>query len=94
MILTLAGLQVGSSSEIYPAASYGPILAARGIPVAEFNLDTTPVTHQLKYVTFTPSHMHTAVHCTHTHAPTHTNNRFHFQGKCGATVPEALLTNA
>ena len=73
MILTLlAGLQVGLSSEIYPAASYGPMLAARGIPVAEFNLDTTPVTHQLKYVTFTRPLTCTQPFTVHTHTHLHT----------------------
>ena len=40
--------QVGSSSKIYPAANYGRILAERGVPVAEFNLNATPVTELLE----------------------------------------------
>ena len=44
----LPPLQVGTSSVVYPAASYAPMLAARGVPVAEFNLESTPVTQQLK----------------------------------------------
>ena len=42
--------QVGTSSVVYPAAGYAPMLAARGVPVAEFNLEDTPVTGQLKLV--------------------------------------------
>jgi len=42
-------IQVGSSSQIYPAANYGPMLVARGVPVAEFNLNTTPVTELLNF---------------------------------------------
>lgn len=49
--------QVGTSSVVYPAASFAPLLAMRGIPVAEFNLESTPVTGQLKYV-----HIHTHKH--------------------------------
>ena len=41
--------QVGTSSIVYPAAAYGRILASRGIPCAEFNLTTTPVTELLRY---------------------------------------------
>jgi len=33
---------------VYPAAGYAPMLAVRGIPVAEFNLEATPVTNALK----------------------------------------------
>lgn len=60
-------LLVGTSSVVYPAASYAPMLAARGVPVAEFNLESTPVTQQLGY---------------------------HFQGKCGSTLPEALAPHS
>ena len=41
-------LQVGTSSVVYPAAGYAPMLAARGVPVAEFNLEVTPVTGNFK----------------------------------------------
>ena len=40
-------LQVGTSSVVYPAAGFAPMLAARGVPVAEFNLEDTPVTGTL-----------------------------------------------
>lgn len=42
-------LLVGTSSVVYPAAAFAPLLAMRGIPVAEFNLESTPVTGQLKF---------------------------------------------
>ena len=38
-------LLVGTSSVVYPAAMFAPELASRGIPVAEFNMETTPATH-------------------------------------------------
>lgn len=56
-------LLVGTSSVVYPAAGYAPSLAGRGVPVAEFNLESTQVTGSLRY---------------------------HFQGKCGEILPEAL----
>lgn len=56
-------LVVGTSSVVYPAAMFAPQVSARGVPVAEFNMETTPATN-----TF----------------------RFHFQGPCGKTLPEAL----
>eukprot|EP00062_Callorhinchus_milii_P026269 gi/632988188/ref/XP_007882970.1/ PREDICTED: NAD-dependent protein deacylase sirtuin-5, mitochondrial [Callorhinchus milii] len=34
-------LVVGTSSVVYPAALFGPQVAARGVPVAEFNTDIT-----------------------------------------------------
>lgn len=37
-------LQVGTSSIVYPAAMFGPLIASRGVPVAEFNTKTTPKT--------------------------------------------------
>ena len=40
--------QVGTSSVVYPAAGFAPMLADRGVPVAEFNLEDTPVTGELK----------------------------------------------
>uniref|UniRef100_A0A8C5K0F9 NAD-dependent protein deacylase sirtuin-5, mitochondrial n=1 Tax=Jaculus jaculus TaxID=51337 RepID=A0A8C5K0F9_JACJA len=56
-------LVVGTSSVVYPAAMFAPQVASRGVPVAEFNMETTPAT---------------------------TRFRFHFQGPCGTTLPEAL----
>ncbi|KAK4470864.1 hypothetical protein MN116_006378 [Schistosoma mekongi] len=40
---------VGTSSVVYPAASYVPFLANRGVPVAEINSEVTPTTHLLRY---------------------------------------------
>jgi len=40
-------LVVGTSSVVYPAAMFAPQVARRGVPVAEFNLETTPATNQL-----------------------------------------------
>lgn len=37
-------IKVGTSSVVYPAAGFAPSLAARGIPVAEFNLEVTSST--------------------------------------------------
>lgn len=37
-------LQVGTSSVVYPAAMFAPQVAARGVPVAEFNMEDTPAT--------------------------------------------------
>uniref|UniRef100_UPI00358F53E8 NAD-dependent protein deacylase sirtuin-5, mitochondrial n=1 Tax=Myxine glutinosa TaxID=7769 RepID=UPI00358F53E8 len=37
-------LVVGTSSLVYPAAMLAPQVASRGVPVAEFNLETTPAT--------------------------------------------------
>uniref|UniRef100_A0A8C6QC26 NAD-dependent protein deacylase sirtuin-5, mitochondrial n=1 Tax=Nannospalax galili TaxID=1026970 RepID=A0A8C6QC26_NANGA len=56
-------LVVGTSSVVYPAAMFAPQVASRGVPVAEFNMETTPATNRF---------------------------RFHFQGPCGTTIPEAL----
>ncbi|XP_017384385.1 NAD-dependent protein deacylase sirtuin-5, mitochondrial-like [Cebus imitator] len=56
-------LVVGTSSVVYPAAMLDPQVAVRGVPVAEFNMETTPATNRF---------------------------RFHFQGPCGTTLPEAL----
>lgn len=43
-------LVVGTSSVVYPAASFAPSLANRGIPVAEINVEVTPATHLLQLV--------------------------------------------
>jgi NAD-dependent deacetylase sirtuin 5 len=40
-------LVVGTSSIVYPAAMFAPQVARRGVPVAEFNMETTPATSQL-----------------------------------------------
>merc|ERR1712032_1165384 len=40
-------LVVGTSSVVYPAAMFAPQVAARGVPVAEFNMETTPATQRL-----------------------------------------------
>ncbi|XP_029418685.1 NAD-dependent protein deacylase sirtuin-5, mitochondrial isoform X2 [Nannospalax galili] len=61
--LTMQPLHVGTSSVVYPAAMFAPQVASRGVPVAEFNMETTPATNRF---------------------------RFHFQGPCGTTIPEAL----
>nr|XP_021521031.1 NAD-dependent protein deacylase sirtuin-5, mitochondrial isoform X3 [Aotus nancymaae] len=37
---------VGTSSVVYPAAMFAPQVAARGVPVAEFNMETTPATNR------------------------------------------------
>ncbi|CAI9737849.1 NAD-dependent protein deacylase sirtuin-5, mitochondrial isoform X2 [Octopus vulgaris] len=42
-------LVVGTSSIVYPAAMYAPMLASRGIPVAEFNTEETPATNSLGF---------------------------------------------
>ncbi|KAL8590606.1 NAD-dependent protein deacylase sirtuin-5, mitochondrial [Nucella lapillus] len=42
-------LVVGTSSVVYPAAMFAPQVAARGVPVAEFNIETTGVTNSLGF---------------------------------------------
>ncbi|KAJ8026068.1 NAD-dependent protein deacylase sirtuin-5, mitochondrial [Holothuria leucospilota] len=42
-------LVVGTSSVVYPAAMFAPMLANKGVTVAEFNTEETPATGQLKY---------------------------------------------
>ncbi|XP_028392003.1 NAD-dependent protein deacylase-like [Dendronephthya gigantea] len=42
-------LLVGTSSVVYPAASFAPSLASRGVPVAEFNLEETPATGAFRF---------------------------------------------
>ncbi|KAL1124472.1 hypothetical protein AAG570_001098 [Ranatra chinensis] len=44
-----ACLVVGTSSVVYPAAMYAPALAARNIPVAEFNLEPTSATYDFMF---------------------------------------------
>lgn len=42
-------LVVGASSIVYPAAMFGPRIASRGVPVAEFNIHTTPKSEYFMY---------------------------------------------
>ncbi len=42
-------LVIGTSSVVYPAAMFAPQVAARGVPVAEFNMESTPATHHFGY---------------------------------------------
>ncbi|KAK2148330.1 hypothetical protein LSH36_502g02041 [Paralvinella palmiformis] len=42
-------LVVGTSSVVYPAAMFAPELAARGVTVAEFNIENTPATTRFGY---------------------------------------------
>ncbi|KAK7505218.1 hypothetical protein BaRGS_00003380 [Batillaria attramentaria] len=42
-------LVVGTSSVVYPAAMYAPSVASRGVPVAEFNMETTPATNSFGF---------------------------------------------
>lgn len=42
-------LVVGTSAVVYPAAMFAPKVAARGVPVAEFNIETTPNTSSFGY---------------------------------------------
>uniref|UniRef100_A0A672FG44 NAD-dependent protein deacylase sirtuin-5, mitochondrial n=2 Tax=Salarias fasciatus TaxID=181472 RepID=A0A672FG44_SALFA len=42
-------LVVGTSSVVYPAAMFAPQVAARGVPVAEFNMENTPATMRFQF---------------------------------------------
>uniref|UniRef100_A0A4W4HDW1 NAD-dependent protein deacylase sirtuin-5, mitochondrial n=1 Tax=Electrophorus electricus TaxID=8005 RepID=A0A4W4HDW1_ELEEL len=42
-------LVVGTSSIVYPAAMFAPQVAARGVCVAEFNMESTPATQRFMY---------------------------------------------
>lgn len=42
-------LVVGTSSVVYPAAMFAPMLSSRGVTVAEFNMEETSATSSLKY---------------------------------------------
>lgn len=44
-----ACLVVGTSSVVYPAAMYAPMAAQNGATVAEFNMETTPVTNEFGF---------------------------------------------
>ncbi|EPY82905.1 NAD-dependent protein deacylase sirtuin-5, mitochondrial [Camelus ferus] len=48
------GHLVGTSSVVYPAALFAPQVSARGVPVAEFNMETTPATNRFRYRTPEP----------------------------------------
>ncbi|EMP40397.1 Kinesin-like protein KIF13A [Chelonia mydas] len=41
-------LVVGTSSVVYPAAMFAPQVSARGVPVAEFNMQATPATNRFR----------------------------------------------
>ncbi|VDQ10079.1 unnamed protein product [Trichobilharzia regenti] len=45
-------LVVGTSAVVYPAASFAPSLARRGVPVAEINIEVTPSTDSLQLVSY------------------------------------------
>ena len=49
-------LQVGTSSVVYPAAMFAPQVAARGVPVAEFNIEETPATEEFGLVLYFSSY--------------------------------------
>lgn len=34
---------------VYPAAMFAPQVSARGVPVAEFNMETTQATNKFRY---------------------------------------------
>ncbi|XP_062836754.1 NAD-dependent protein deacylase sirtuin-5, mitochondrial [Anolis carolinensis] len=42
-------LVVGTSSIVYPAAMFAPQVSARGMPVAEFNMQSTPATDRFRF---------------------------------------------
>ncbi|CAG2120695.1 unnamed protein product [Medioppia subpectinata] len=42
-------LVIGTSSIVYPAAMFAPQVASRGVPVAEFNIESTPGTHHFGF---------------------------------------------
>lgn len=42
-------LVIGTSSVVYPAAMFAPAVADRGIPVAEFNIESTPGTENFGF---------------------------------------------
>ncbi|XP_058794808.1 NAD-dependent protein deacylase sirtuin-5, mitochondrial-like [Phymastichus coffea] len=44
-----ACLVIGTSSIVYPAAMFAPQVASKGVPVAEFNIETTPATRDFQY---------------------------------------------
>lgn len=42
-------LVVGTSSVVYPAAMFAPLVAERGYPVAEFNLNDEPAQDNFQF---------------------------------------------
>eukprot|EP00118_Oscarella_pearsei_P013178 m.102278 g.102278 ORF g.102278 m.102278 type:complete len:310 (+) comp37162_c0_seq1:66-995(+) len=42
-------LVVGTSSIVYPAAAFAPVLSSKGVPVAEFNIEMTPATGSFRF---------------------------------------------
>ncbi|KAL7984478.1 hypothetical protein Chor_003048 [Crotalus horridus] len=42
-------LVIGTSSVVYPAAMFAPQVSARGVPVAEFNMQSTPATDKFRF---------------------------------------------
>lgn len=42
-------LVIGTSAVVYPAAMFAPSVAARGVPVAEFNIEETPSTEEFGF---------------------------------------------
>ncbi|XP_025032549.1 NAD-dependent protein deacylase sirtuin-5, mitochondrial isoform X1 [Python bivittatus] len=42
-------LVIGTSSIVYPAAMFAPQVSARGVPVAEFNMQSTPATDKFRF---------------------------------------------
>lgn len=43
-------LVIGTSSVVYPAAMFAPQIAAKGVPVAEFNIEPTYATQHFRHV--------------------------------------------
>uniref|UniRef100_A0A8C6BGT5 NAD-dependent protein deacylase sirtuin-5, mitochondrial n=1 Tax=Monodon monoceros TaxID=40151 RepID=A0A8C6BGT5_MONMO len=43
-------LVVGTSSVVYPAAMFAPEVSARGVPVAEFNIEATPAANRFSHL--------------------------------------------
>ncbi|CAJ0939838.1 unnamed protein product [Ranitomeya imitator] len=88
------GAMVGTSSVVYPAAMFAPQVAARGVPVAEFNMENTPATMGFKA---DKVHLCRSVKMggPGPRRPSDQNRNgtapgFHFQGPCGTTLPPAL----
>jgi len=71
---------VGTSAVVYPAAMFAPLVMERGVSVAEFNLEQTPLTGSHRHI---PAQQET---CTDSDNATF----FYFPGACAKTVPQAL----
>ncbi|XP_065314560.1 NAD-dependent protein deacylase sirtuin-5, mitochondrial-like [Gordionus sp. m RMFG-2023] len=67
-------LLIGTSSQVYPAAMFAPRILERGVPVAEFNLDSPTLN---EYVHFNKN-------------KTNETKFFFFEGSAGKTLPELL----